>query len=167
LEELNVRTVKQLQALDAALLIEKFGDSQGVFLYGAARGEDDEPVKTRDQPTQFSRIATLKKDTRVFAEMEALLDELVESVVQKLREADMVCKSVGIIAILNDLTPHTRTKTLDSPTAETEIIATNVTELAHQFFESMPNTVARRIGVKVSGLSKRTGQTDISKFLKE
>lgn len=167
LSQLNIRTVRELHARDRTSLVESFGNNLGTFLYHAARGENDEPVKERDQPSQFSRIATLRKDTSDTSEMMPLLDELTSSVAQRLREADLTCKSVGIVAILNDLAIHSRSKTLDSPTSDTNTIAKNIKELARQFFESMPNAVARRVGVKVSVLTKKSEQTDISKFLHE
>jgi len=165
LNHLKVQTVSQLRALDATNLIETFGKSLGTYLYHAARGEDDEPVREREQPTQFSRIATLKKNTRDMSEMMSLLEELTNSVAQKLAETDMTCKSVGIIAILNDLSIHSKSRTLKSPTADAKTITKNVKDLIEQFLQSMPNAVARRIGVRLSGLSRRSGQTDISKFL--
>jgi nucleotidyltransferase/DNA polymerase involved in DNA repair len=99
------------------------------------------------------------------SEMMSLLEELTNSVAQKLAETDMTCKSVGIIAILNDLSIHSKSRTLESPTADVKTITKNVKDLIEQFLQSMPNAVARRIGVRLSGLSRRSGQTDISKFL--
>ena len=167
LKQLNVESVQQLQALDAPTLIESFGTNLGAFLYHAARGEDDDPVKERDQPTQISRIATLKKDTRDMGEMMPLLEELTTSVVHKAVEAGLTCRSVAMIAILNDLSIHNRSRTLDTTTSDPKVITGTVKELTEQFLQSMPSALARRIGVRLSGLSKVAGQTDISKFLHE
>ena len=165
LNQLKVQTVNQLQALDAPTLVETFGTSLGTYLYHASRGEDDEPVKEREQPTQFSRIATLTRNTRDISEMLLLLGDLASSVAQKLAERNITCRSVSIIAILDDLSIHSKSKTLESPTSVVETISKNAKDLMEQFLQSMPNAIARRIGVKLSGLSKRSGQTDISKFL--
>jgi len=165
LKQLNVETVKQLKALESPSLIESFGTSLGTFLYRAARGENDDPVMERDQPTQLSRIATLKKDTREIAEIMPLLEELTNSVAQKAVEAGVTCRSVGMIAVLNDLSVHNRSRTLDTSTSDPKVIAKNVKELTAQFLQSMPSAVARRLGIRLSGLSKMAGQTDISKFL--
>lgn len=165
LNQLKVQTINQLQTLDALTLVEIFGNSLGTYLYRAARGEDDEPVKERERPTQFSRIATLKKNTRDIAEMLPLLEELSNSVAQKLTKSNMTCKSVSIIAILDDLSIHSKSKTLESPTSDAKTITRTMRELTEQFLQSMPTAIARRVGVKLSGLSRRSGQTDIYKFL--
>jgi DNA polymerase IV (DinB-like DNA polymerase) len=165
LGQLNVQTVNQLCTVDASVLIESFGNSLGTFLYHAARGEDDDAVQEREQPTQFSRIVTLKKDTREILEVMPTLEELANSVAQKLAESDMTCKSVSVIAVLGDLSIHSKSRTLESPTSDFGAITKNARDLMEQFLELMPDAVARRVGVRLSGLSKRSGQTDIYKFL--
>ncbi len=166
LDQLQVKTVTQLSTVSATVLIEMFGRSLGSYLYLAARGEDDEPVKEREQPTQLSRIATLKRDTRELSEMLPLIDELTDSVTTKLNEKSMTCRSVAIIAILSNLSIHSKSKTLEQPTSDRKVIGNAAQELMKEFLESMPAAIVRRTGVKVTGLSKPTGQTDISKFLK-
>jgi DNA polymerase IV (DinB-like DNA polymerase) len=165
LAELHVTTVSQLASLNPNVLVEAFGKNLGGYIYHAARGDDDDPVQEREQPTQLSRIATLKKNTRDPTEIMAMLDELVNSVALKLTERKMVCRSVSVIAILEDLSIHSKSKTLESATADVNVIKRSARELVQQFLQSMPNAVLRRAGVKVSMLSNQSGQTDISKFL--
>jgi DNA polymerase IV (DinB-like DNA polymerase) len=165
LTQLQVKTIAQLSTLDPGVLVETFGKSLGGYLYQASQGEDDEPVKEREQPTQLSRIATLRQDTREIRELFPLLNQLADSVTGKLKERGLTCKSVAIIAILNDLGIHTKSRTLESPSSDGNVIAEAAKDLMKEFLESKPDAIARRIGVKVAGLSKTTGQTDISKFL--
>jgi DNA polymerase IV (DinB-like DNA polymerase) len=165
LGRMQVKTIAQLTAISPAVLVETFGKSIGSYLFHAAKGENDEPVKEREQPTQLSRIATLKKNTRDLAEMTPLLAELTDAVAAKLIERNMTCRSVAIIAILNDLSIHTRSKTLDYATANREAILNAAQELLNIFLDSMRAAIVRRMGVRVSSLSKPTGQTNISNFL--
>lgn len=165
LNQMQVRTIAELSAINPTVLVDAFGKSLGGYLYLAARGEDDEPVKEREQPTQLSRIATLKLDTRELTGILPLLSELADSVTNKLKEKNMTCRSVSIMAILTDLSIHSRSTTLEQPTANAETIKNAAQALLKEFLESMPAAIVRRAGVKVSGLSKPTGQTDISKFL--
>ncbi len=167
LDQLQVKTIAQLSALNPTVIVEAFGKSLGSYLYRAARGEDDEPVKERDQPTQLSRIATLKRNTREPSEILSPLSELANSVTTKLKEKGMTCRSVAIMAILNDLSIHSKSKTLEQPTSDGKIIRNAARELMKEFLESMPAAMVRRTGVRVSGLLKPTGQTEISKFLNE
>jgi DNA polymerase IV (DinB-like DNA polymerase) len=166
LGQMQVKTIAQLAMISPPILVEIFGKNLGGYLFQAARGEDDEPVKEREQPTQLSRIATLKHNTRDLSEILPLLGELANATTAKLKERSMACKSVAIIAILNDLSIHTKSKTLEQPTEDEKTIVNAAEELMKEFLESMPSAIVRRTGVKVSTLSKLTGQTDISNFLK-
>ncbi len=165
LGQLHVQTVAQLSTVDPTVLVKMFGRSLGSYLYRAARGDDDEPVQEREQPTQLSRIVTLKRDTRELAEVLPVLEELTDSVTSKLKEMSMTCRSVAVLAILNDLTIHSRSKTLEQPTSDGKVIGNAAQVLMKEFLEAKPNAIVRRAGVRVTGLSKPAGQTDISKFI--
>jgi DNA polymerase IV (DinB-like DNA polymerase) len=165
LSQLTVSTVAQLATLNPTILVETFGRNLGGYLYRAAKGEDDDPVKERGQPTQFSRIATLKRDTSRAEETFQLLTELSQSVSDKLKEQGMACKSVAIIAILTDLSIHSRSRMLESPSSEAKLIEAAAKKLTQEFLQSNPETALRRLGVKASGLTKETGQLDMSTFL--
>jgi DNA polymerase IV (DinB-like DNA polymerase) len=165
LKQLNVSTIAQLSTLTPATLVETFGKSVGGYLYRASRGEDDDPVKERGQPTQFSRIATLKQNTSLAADAFPLLSDLSKAVSDRLKEQAMSCKSMAIIAILTDLSIHSRSRSIEPSTSDGRLIEATVKQLAQEFLQSNPEAVLRRIGVKVSGLTKETGQTDMSKFL--
>lgn len=166
LQKIHVKTIAELSTLSPAFLVENFGKTLGGYLFRAARGNDDEPVKEREQPTQLSRIATLKRNTRDLPEILPVLSELADAVTAKLNEKGMTCRSVAIVAILNDLSVHTKSKTLDQPTAEEKSIVKATHDLMKEFLDSMPAAIVRRTGVKVAALSKPAGQTDISNFLK-
>jgi nucleotidyltransferase/DNA polymerase involved in DNA repair len=77
----------------------------------------------------------------------------------------MTCKTVAVIAILSDLSIHTRSKMLESPSSDEKLIEEAAKQLIQQFLESNSEAVLRRVGVKVSSLKKETDQTNMSKFL--
>lgn len=165
LNEIHVRTIEELAQVDPIYLIEKFGKNLGNYLFQASRGEDNDPVKDREQPTQLSRIATLKQNSRDPQEILPLLNILASSVLEKLNEEKMESKSVSVIVILTDLSIHTKSVTLESPTKDFDTIAERAKSLLERFVESMPNAVIRRVGIRLSSLQKRAGQTDIVTFL--
>lgn len=165
LKQLEVRTIDELARLNPIVLHEAFGKSLGGYLFRAARGEDDEPIQDRVLPTQLSRISTLKVNTRDFHIIRPILRDLTQSVTEKLKEKEMSCKSVSIIAILSDLTIHTKSTTLESATADSRLISEVSERLMQQFLDSEPQAILRRVGVKLSGLSKLSGQTNIKIFL--
>ena len=167
LSQLKVRTINELVSLDPILLQEKFGKSLGSYLFQAARGKDEAAVRDREVPTQFSRIGTLKENTRDFQQISPLLTDLANSVCEKLRENNMTCKSVSIVAILDNLSIRTRSTTLESATDASQSITELSTQLMTQFLNSTPNAIIRRIGVRVSSLSKESdSQTNIESFLR-
>jgi DNA polymerase IV (DinB-like DNA polymerase) len=165
LEQMRIRTIDQLAATDATILHQTFGSSLGTYLHRAALGVDDDPVKERQQPTQFSRIATLKTNTRETSEILPLLRTLASAVSKKLATKTMICRTISVVAILTDLSIHNRSKTLESPTYDEKTITQASEDLIEQLLQSMPSATVRRVGVKLSTLSTRSGQTDISKFL--
>jgi len=165
LEQLNVSTISELSTLSPTVLLEIFGKSLGNYLYQASRGEDDEPVKERGDPTQYSRIATLKENTRDPQKIFPLLTDLAKSVTNTMTDEGVTGKSVAIIAILTDLSIHSKSKTLESATSDGRTIETAAKQLIEEFLQLESNAILRRVGVKVSNLTKQTGQTDMSKFL--
>jgi len=166
LNELNVKTVDDLARLDPIVLREEFGKSLGNYLFQAARGEDDEKVQDRRMPTQFSRITTLKENTRDHHIILPVLVDLAHSVCEKMQEQEMTCKTVSIIAILIDLTIHTKSVTLEAATNNFQRITESLEGLLSYFLQSTPQAILRRIGVRLSGLSKGSGQTNIDSFLR-
>jgi len=164
LHNCNVKTIDELSRLNPIVLQEMFGRKLGTFLYLAARGEDDEPVHEKEIPTQISRIGTLKENTRDIDSILPVLSELAKSLVEKLQDEQMNCKSVSIIAILSNLAIHTRSRTLESSAKDLRTIDENAQQLLREFIESTPQSTLRRVGVKVTGLSRPSGQTKIQSF---
>ena len=160
----NVKTIHDLSRLSPIALQEMFGRKLGTYLFLAARGEDDEPVQDKELPTQMSRIGTLKENTRDYNVIRPILSELTRSLIEKIQDEGMNCKSVSIIAILSNLTIHTRSRTLESHAKDLRTIDECAQQLLREFIESSPEAVLRRVGVKVTGLSKSSGQTNIESF---
>ncbi|MGD0422118.1 MAG: DNA polymerase IV [Candidatus Bathyarchaeia archaeon] len=160
----NVKTIDDLSRLSPITLQEMFGRKLGTYLFLAAHGEDNQPVQDKELPTQMSRIGTLKENTRDYNVIRPVLSELTRSLTEKIQDERINCKSVSIIAILNNLTIHTRSRTLESSVKDLLTIDECAQQLLREFIESTPDAVLRRIGVKVTGLSKSSGQTNIDSF---
>jgi len=154
LETLGVRTVGQLARLDVQRLIEVFGRKLGTYFHNASLGIDDEPVQERSEPESVSRISTLKEDTRDLA---VILDEayrLCDEVHSRLFQQGLVYRSVSIYVVAGDLSVHSRSKTFENPTSDLETFRKTVKELYEKFL-SESDVEARRVGVKVSNLTKK------------
>jgi len=154
LETLGVRTVGQLARFDVQRLIEVFGRKLGTYFHNASLGIDDEPVQERSEPESVSRISTLKEDTRDLA---VILDEaykLCDEVHSKLLQRGLIYRSVSIYLVAGDLSVHSRSKTFENPTSDLKTLKKTVKELFKKFLRES-DVEARRVGVKVSNLTKK------------
>ena len=154
LETLGVRTAGQLARFDVQRLIEVFGRKLGTYFHNASNGVDDEPVQERSEPKSLSRISTLKEDTRNLA---VLLDEaytLCDDVYSKTLQRGLFYRSVSIYVVASDLSVHGRSKTFENPASDLETFKKAVKELFEKFLGES-DVAARRVGVKVSGLTKK------------
>ncbi|MGD2066599.1 MAG: DNA polymerase IV [Candidatus Bathyarchaeota archaeon] len=157
LETLEVRTVGQLAKFDVQRLVDVFGRKLGTYFHNASLGVDDEPVQERGEPESVSRISTLKEDTNDLA---AILDEayrLCDEVHVRLMKLGLLYRSVSIYVVASDLSVHSRSKTFENPVSDLETFKETVKELFEKFLaESDVN--ARRVGVKLSNLTKKENQ---------
>ena len=157
LETLGIRTVGHLARFNVQRLIEVFGKKLGTYFHNAAIGVDDEPVEERSQPESLSRISTLREDTR---DLDVLIDEaylLCDDVYSKLMQQKLMYRSVSIYVIAGDLSIHSRSKTFETSTSELKPLRKAVKELFEKFLIESNHQV-RRVGVKVSGLTKKQEQ---------
>ena len=84
--EMNLQTISQLRSVDVFTLNGLFGRKIGSYIYNAAHGIDEEPVSPRHDPIQYSRIVTLKQDSKDFdflvKDLEKLCVDLHETIVK-------------------------------------------------------------------------------------
>ena len=52
--EMNIETIKDLKKIDVFTLNKEFGRKNGTYIYNAIRGVDNEPVKEKEDSTQYS-----------------------------------------------------------------------------------------------------------------
>ncbi len=164
LEAMGIRTVRQLADADPAELESRLGKKFGDYLAAASRGADPEPVVAGLEPTQFSRIITLKRDTRDPEEVLSQLGEGIEHVHRRLVSNGKSFRTVSVIAVLTDLSVKTKSRTFETPVADESLIR----EASHSLFEELGGVTTkdfRRVGVRVSGLSEAEDQTSLSEFL--
>jgi len=165
MHSLGISTVHELAEYDPQELNDIFGRTMGIYFHNAALGIDDEFVEERSEVESFSRIATLKHNSR---DLGFIMEtaELLCSEIQKLAVTErMNFRTVGIIAILKDLSAHTRSKTLENPTSSLEVLYENAKELFEKFFNETEGE-ARRVGVRVSNLSReQTNQKQLTSFI--
>jgi DNA polymerase IV (DinB-like DNA polymerase) len=165
METMGIWTIGDLAKYDVWRLIEVFGRKLGTYFHNASMGIDDEPVQERGEAESISRIATLKEDTRDLNAILDRTDRLCEEVHEDVRQKGLSFKSVGIIAVFTDMSIRSRSKTLDNPANESEILKRTVEELFEKLVSESELKV-RRVGVKVSNfVREQKTQKQITSFL--
>lgn len=161
--EMGLETISDLKKLDVFKLNSIFGRKIGTYIYNAARGIDDEPVSPRGDPLQYSRIVTLRQDTREFEMLSGDLDRLCDDIHGSLVKDALVFKSVGIQFVQEDLSNRTKSRTLKNPTSSIAELKKTSRQLLKELLVEQ-KLLIRRLGVKVSDLSEASGQIDITNF---
>ncbi|NIR86698.1 DNA polymerase IV [Candidatus Bathyarchaeota archaeon] len=165
MQAMGIETIGDLAKYDIQKLIEVFGKNLGTYFHNASIGIDDEPVQEKGEVKSVSRLSTLKEDTRDLELVLEKTDQLCDEVYAKLVELGLSFKSVGIVAVMTDMSVRSRSKTFGSPTNELEVLKKTVKELFERFL-SESEFQARRVGVRVSHLVKeQERQKHITNFI--
>jgi len=165
MQTLGIRTIGDLAKYDVQRLIKVFGKNLGIYFHNASIGIDDEPVQERGEVESISRISTLKEDTRDLGVILEKTNELCDEVHGRLVQRGLSFKSVGIVAVMTDMSIRSRSKTFESPTNELEALKKTVKELFERFLNES-ELEARRVGVKVSNFVKgQERQKQITNFI--
>jgi len=166
LGEMGIRTVGELAMSNPLELERRFGRKFGGYLLAAATGSDADPVVAGLEPTQFSRIVTLRRDTRDAKEVAEQLSEGMQYIHGKLSQSGKSFRTITAIGILTDLSTRTKSKTFETAVSDLSLIRETVPAL----FEELSKTIGRafrRAGFRVSGLENVEDQTSLSEFLRQ
>ncbi|MBT8242286.1 MAG: DNA polymerase IV [Nitrosopumilus sp.] len=161
--EMNLETIQDLKKIDIFTLNKEFGRKTGAYIYNAVRGKDDEPVKEREASIQYSKITTLKKDSKDYQFLFENMMELCTEVHDVVKKNNRMFKSVGIHFVQSDLSNKSKSKMLRNPTTSIEELQKTAEFLLKEAMENQKMTI-RRLGVKVSELSDIEGQRDITSY---
>jgi DNA polymerase IV (DinB-like DNA polymerase) len=165
MQSLGINTIGELAAYDARKLTSVFGKRLGSYFHNAALGLDDEPVAEKGEAESVSRISTLKQDTRDMSFILSKTDQLCDEIYSAIQKQQLSFKAVAIIAITTDMIVHAKSKTLENPTSDMEIMKQVVKELLAKFL-SETQLDLRRIGVRVANFSKeQSTQKPLTSFI--
>src|SRR3989304_2762003 len=153
MDSLGIKTIGYLANYDVQRLMQIFGKSLGIYFHNAAKGVDNEPVQETGEAESISRISTLKENTRDLALILEKTSQLIEDVCKELAERKLGFKQVGIIAIMTDLSVHSRSQTLEKAVSDVEVLRETVRELFEKFLVESELEI-RRVGVKISHFTK-------------
>ena len=161
--KMNLKTIQDLKKIDIFTLNKEFGRKSGTFIYNASRGIDNEPVKEREDTIQYSKITTLRKDSKDYQFLSESIIALCKEVHQIIIKNNKMFKSIGIHFVQSDLSNKSKSKMLRNPTASLEELQKIADQLLKEVLENQTATI-RRLGVKVSELSEVQGQSNITNY---
>ncbi|MGI0027052.1 MAG: Y-family DNA polymerase, partial [Nitrosopumilaceae archaeon] len=160
---MGLETISQLKKLDVFSLNSKFGRKIGAYIYNAARGIDNEPVSPRHEASQYSRIITLKQDSKDYNFLAKDLERLCDDIYSVIISDNITFKSIGIQFVQSDLSNKTKSRTLRNPTSSLDELKKTVMQLLNESLEDQ-QLLIRRIGIRISDLSKISGQDNITRY---
>jgi len=161
--EMNLQIIKDLNKIDVFTLNKEFGRKNGSYIYNAIRGINDDPVKEKEESTQYSKITTLKKDSKDYEFLLQNLQELCKQVHDVIEKNNKMFKSIGIHFVQSDLTNKSKSKMLRNSTNNLEELENNAEQLLLEALNTQTMTI-RRLGVKVADLTEVKGQSDITNY---
>lgn len=161
LEANGIESIGELASFPMERLDDLVGKKLAVYLRDAAICIDEEPIVDRRQSSQLSRIITLKRDTRELEQVIAELAPALKDLNQKLVSGNLFFRNVSAIGIRKDLSIHSRSKTLESPTNDYAVLEKEAREL---FASLVREGDLRRAGIRVSGLEDMMNQSSLTEF---
>jgi len=164
LEAIGVRTVGELSRTPVQDLEAKFGRKLAAYFLAASTGSDSEPVSPREEPTQLSRIVTLKQNTSNAEVAFEQLSEAIEDLHTRLVSRGVSFRAISAIAILSDLTVKTKSKTFEAPISDLATMRDTTKRLLTEL-SGAAGKEFRRVGVRVYELANSENQASLSQYL--
>ena len=163
LAKMGMNTIGDLRKIDVFTLNQQFGRKNGTYIYNASRGIDTEPVRKKEPSIQYSKITTLKQDSKDFEFLMQALKEICEQLHQTVQKNNRMFRSVGIQFYQSDLSSKTKSKMLRGPTSSLDELKKTAESLLVEALKDQDQQV-RRLGIRVSELTEISGQSDITNY---
>jgi DNA polymerase-4 len=116
----GVKTVGDIAALDVDTLCTILGKAQGKRLHALSNNHDERRVAPRERRKSIGAQRAISKQPRTRAELQAILDSLVDRVTPRLRRAGRSSRTVVLSIRFGDFSRITRSRTLPAPSTSSE-----------------------------------------------
>lgn len=147
LEEKGIATIPDLAKTPMQSLEDALGRKLAVYLHNTSNGIDDEPVNHSGGITQLSRIITLKRDTHDVGEVMDELRPALRDVHERLVSKNLFFKNLSALGISKNLSLHTRSKTLETPTNDYSLVEKETEQLFATLLREVGDL--RRAGLRI------------------
>ncbi|MCR5177233.1 MAG: DNA polymerase IV [Anaerovibrio sp.] len=132
LDNLRIKTIKDLRKADIQLLEKTLGNKMAVHLYQLASGIDERPVATRGRAKSIGNEITFMEDLQSAEDALQALLELTCKVGWRLRQADVKARTVQLKLRESSFHTYTRQKQLFEPSNYDNDIYEAVSSLFHE-----------------------------------
>ncbi len=162
LEAMNIKTVGELASSNKMLLMQHLGNSMGLEIYNYANAVDESEVVTEYETKSIGRERTLKKDTTDENEVIPVITELSKEVLLEAKKEEYLFKVVTVKMRYLDFSDHLKSKTIKSSNNLEDLQKTAIELFKKYVNKEKP---LRKIGVRISGLTKGTKQKGLGLFM--
>ncbi len=158
MNRLGIETVGDLQEIELGRLQSEF-DHRAAVLRRRAHGVDPSPVKTEEETKSISNETTFPRDLTDREELENRMYPLAAKVGRRLRENNLVARTVKIKVRRGDFTTLTRRSTRGEPGSTTERIWESARRLLREV--ELDARGVRLLGVGAENLRRGGEQRDL------
>ena len=145
LTDMHIFKVGELARLNKLIMEQLFGKN-GIKLWELANGLDSREVKRKTIPRQLSRETSFEEDTSDMNIIKGTLQYLTERIAKKLRENELVCRTLSVKIAYSDFKRHARSKSMTHPSND----GTEIFNYVDKIFEEIH---LRRIRIRHVGVS--------------
>ena len=163
LDQLGLRTVRDLLTRDAAALTRLIGEREAEWLSRRARGMDESEVSERDVPKRMSHENTFERDLKTDEELDRELLRLVTRLASDLREHDLAARTVTVRLRDADFKTRQASQTLPEPVIADRVIYATARQLLARL-RRQRRVSARLLGVALSSLDVPDHASQLSLF---
>ncbi len=153
LEAKGITSVGEVARLGERPLVGLLGAGAGRHIHALAHNRDPRPVVTGRRRASIGSQRALGRQPRTFAELEAILLELVDRVARRLRDGHRVGRTVMLRFRFSDFSRDTRSRSLHEATASTAAFL----DVARRLLEARREEIADRgltlLGFTIANLS--------------
>ena len=155
LTRLGLQTIGDIAHTPRGTLIRALGQGQGESLYELAWGRDLRAVEESAIEKSIGAEETFARDIDDNEELLAELLRVTERVARRLRDQELVTRTIAIKIRFSDFTTITRSKSIDLPTASTQEIYEQVRRLFAAL--GLVRARVRLVGVRLENLESDAG----------
>lgn len=165
LYQMGIKTFKDISVANMDLLKKEFGSACSNYLCNSARGINYDPVKSDNDIKQIVRIKTLKENSHDIEYFKFELQQLCNSILEKLIQRNLFFKTLALIFISETLEIKTKSRTLRIPTQDPRELFINADIILNDFISVNQDIHIRRLGIKVLDLKHNSGQSTLLNFI--